>query len=64
MEDDGLGAIEIFRLLLVHAACGEADDMPEAVMDLDDDTVLVEVIAATIEQAQLFKEVGLNGELL
>ena len=38
--------------------------MPEAVMYLYNDTVLVEVIATTIEKSQLLQEVRLYRELL
>ena len=38
--------------------------MPEAVMYLYDDTILVEVIATTIEKSQLLQEVRLYWKLL
>ena len=59
MEDERVRAVEVFGLLLIHAASGEANYMPEAVMYLYYDTILVEVIATTIEKSQFLQEVRL-----
>ena len=64
VEDERVRAVEVFGLLLIHAASGEANHMPEAVMYLYDDTILVEVIATTIEKSQLLQEVRLYWKLL
>ena len=64
MEDERVRTIEVFGLLLIHAASGEANYMPEAVMYLYYDTILVEVIATTIEKSQLLQEVRLYWKLL
>ena len=59
VEDERVRAVEVFGLLLIHAASGEANYMPEAVMYLYYDTILVEVIATTIEKSQFLQEVRL-----
>ena len=64
MEDERVRAVEVFGLLLIHAASGEANYMPETVMYLYDDTILVEVIATTIEKSQFLQEVRLYWKLL
>ena len=64
MEDVGFGAVQVFRLLIVHAASGEAYYVPETVMYLYNDAVLVEVISTTVEQAQFLQKFRLNWKLL
>ena len=56
VEEQGVAAILVLRLLVAHAPGGEADDMSVAVADGDDHAVLVKVVAALVHQSQFVEK--------
>ncbi len=63
MEDNRLRTVQILRLRIIQAACGKTDYMPEAVLNRNDDPVLVKIIALPVEQPQLIKKILLHLDL-
>ena len=53
LVDVALRGVEVFGLSVAHRPRREANDVAEAVADVDGDTILEEVISMAIDQPQL-----------